>query len=165
MNLSVIESYDPIRYRKTQKHPFYRVSQQRVPYVNHNNSETSTLLEKIRYFSKPEKCANVLDQFRIEQDECYKNKGVCRKSLFLNILHVFLHTFPSQDIFRCSMNKKCVFQIEIKITNKILLKQCLLSILNQFFLPHGGNYMQSYTIRELYRHIETHFERNAALFL
>ena len=63
-----------------------------VPCVNKNNSANFYSSRKIRYFLKPETCANVLNLFRIKQDEFCKNERSAEKeSVFSIFTHVFAY--------------------------------------------------------------------------
>ena len=65
------------------------VPQKSVPFVNKDNAEMSALVEKTRYFWKPETGPNVLDPFRAKYGECHRNMGVCKKESVFQHFHTY----------------------------------------------------------------------------
>ena len=103
----------------------------------------STLVEKKEYFWKPKACTNFLDQLRVKESECYRNRGSARKSLFLNIFARIFAYFPHLTIFSYVQQlKKIVLQVKINIVNTKTPKIMFIEYVALcFFRPYGGHYI------------------------
>ena len=102
-NISTVPQLDKcLKFMALPKVILYRVQSFLSPRTDLNFRHLfscDTTVQKFIYFSKAESCTNILNLFKTQQGECYKNGGVYKRVCFSTFSHVFLQNFRFSQYF------------------------------------------------------------------